>query len=186
MSKKELLSRKLIEIGAIKFGRFVLKSGRISNYYVDIKHASTVPDVLRIIAEELSERAKGYDIMAGMELGAVPLMAATSVISGVPYVIIRKKEKEHGIKDRIIGNVERGSKVVIVEDVTTTGGSALEVAEIVQSLGGLVDKIVCVVDREEGAEENLKKHGLKLDPILKISEIRELTSLHSHSETPSS
>jgi len=182
MSKKEILAKKLLEIGAIKFGRFILKSGRVSNYYVDIKYASTIPDILKIIAEIFSEKIKGYDIMAGIELGAVPLMAATSVISGVPYIIIRKKQKEHGIRDRIIGDIRSGSKVVIVEDVTTTGGSALEVAEIISSMGALVDKVVCVVDREEGAEKNLGDRGLKLDPVLRISDIK-VSGLTSGEET---
>jgi len=169
---KDILAKRLIEIGAIRFGSFVLKSGRISNYYVDIKYASTFPDVLKLIGEELSKRVSGYDLMAGIELGAVPLMAATSIVAGVPYLIIRKKEKEYGVRDRIIGNFEKGQRVVIVEDVTTTGSSALEVTDLLTSLGLIVEKIVCVVDREEGAAENIAKRNLIFEPILRISEIR--------------
>lgn len=169
---KEILSKKLIEIGAIRFGTFVLKSGRVSNYYVDIKYASTFPDVLKLIGEELSKKVSGYDIMAGIELGAVPLMAAASIIAGIPYLIIRKKEKEYGVRERVIGNFEKGQRVVIVEDVTTTGSSALEVADLLTSLGLTVEKIVCVVDREEGAAENIARRNIIFEPILRISEIK--------------
>ncbi len=169
---KEILSKKLIEIGAIRFGTFVLKSGRVSNYYVDIKYASTFPDVLKLIGEELYKKVSGYDIMAGIELGAVPLMAAASIIAGIPYLIIRKKEKEYGVRERVIGNFEKGQRVVIVEDVTTTGSSALEVADLLTSLGLTVEKIVCVVDREEGAAENIARRNIIFEPILRISEIK--------------
>src|SRR5919204_115100 len=108
----------LIACGAVKFGRFKLASGATSDYYVDIKKASTDPNVLRLMGEGLGKRVGGAQRIAGMELGAVPLAAAASLASGVPYLMVRKKAKEHGTASRIEGPFAPGEECVVVEDVT--------------------------------------------------------------------
>lgn len=101
---KEKLIELLKECGAIQFGKFVLTSGAISNYYIDIKKASTNPKILKKIAEAMVEYTEGYDVLAGMELGAVPLVVALSLETGIPYVIVRKEKREHGTSKQIEGN----------------------------------------------------------------------------------
>jgi len=102
MNKTELIDL-LKECGAIQFGRFVLTSGAISDYYIDIKKASTNPKVLKEIAKAMIEYSDGYDLLAGMELGAVPLVVALSLENNIPYVIIRKEKREHGTSKQIEG-----------------------------------------------------------------------------------
>ena len=92
MEKEEIINL-LKKCGAIQFGRFVLTSGAVSDYYINIKKATTDPKILKKIAISMSEYAKGYDLIAGMELGAVPLIVALSLETKIPYVIIRKEKK---------------------------------------------------------------------------------------------
>jgi len=161
----------LVSCGAVKFGDFTLTSGRRSKYYIDIKRASTDPKILKIIAEEMRGFAKGYDLIAGMELGAVPIAVALSLATNKPFVIIRKERKEHGTGRRIEGPDVRGKRVLIVEDVTTTGGSVKKAIDILREYGAEVDKVVTVVDREEGAKENLAREKIELIPLVTKREI---------------
>ena len=119
--EKEGLIQLLKNCGAIQFGRFVLTSGAVSEYYIDIKKASTNPKTLRTIAQSLSDYVEGYDMIAGMELGAVPLIVALSLETDLPYVIIRKEQRSHGTGKQIEGETVSGKKVLIIEDVTTSG-----------------------------------------------------------------
>ena len=168
-NKKELINL-LKECGAIKFGRFVLTSGAVSDYYVDIKKASTKPDVLKRIVEMLADYAKGYDYIAGMELGAVPLIVALSLETGIPYVIIRKEKKGHGTDKQIEGDDITNKKVLIIEDVTTSGGSVVKTINIIRKNKGLVDEVLVVVDRESGAEEKLSNHDVSFIPLISVSD----------------
>ena len=161
----------LISCGAVKFGDFILTSGKRSNYYVDIKQASTNPGILRVIAKEMKDYATDYDIVAGMELGAVPIAVALSLESGKPFVIVRKQEKAHGTKKFIEGEDVKGKKVLVVEDVTTTGGSVIRAVKILRENGAIVDKVITVVDREEGAKERLNEENVELIPLVTKSEI---------------
>jgi orotate phosphoribosyltransferase len=170
MEKKELANL-LKECGAIQFGKFVLTSGAISDYYIDIKKASTNPKILKKIAEEMIEFSKGYDILAGMELGAVPLVVALSLETNIPYVIIRKEKREHGTSKQIEGEKVNGKRVLIIEDVTTSGSSVVKTIQIIRENKGIVDEVICVVDRESGAEEKLKNADVSFIPLLSISDI---------------
>lgn len=161
----------LISCGAVKFGKFVLTSGKESNYYIDIKQASTNPEILRTIAEEMKKYAEGYDMIAGMELGAVPIAVALSLATNKPYVIVRKETKAHGTRKLIEGRDVNGKKVLVVEDVTTTGGSVIKTIEILRQNGAEIDRVVTVVDREEGARERLTEHNVELIPLVPATEI---------------
>jgi len=160
------LIRRLKEVGAVKFGEFVLSSGQRSNVYIDVKHACTYPDILKLIAELMGEEAKDidFDKIACIELGGVPIAVALSLKLEKPVVIFRKHKKEYGVKDDCIGVVNPGEKFVVVEDVTTTGKSALSVVERVEKRGGRVVAILSVVDR--GANLKNLKSILKLDDII--------------------
>lgn len=163
------LSKQLLSTGAIKFGDFTLTSGKKSKYYVDVKDAATHPELLRLVAEIFSSRISGSKI-AGVELGAVPLLIATALDRNVEYIIIRK-ERKHGTNKLMVGEVSPGEKVEIIEDVVTTGNSVLKAANYLRENGAIVEKVFCVVDREEGGVELLKENGIELYPIIKISEI---------------
>jgi orotate phosphoribosyltransferase len=170
MNKKELV-QSLKGCGAIQFGRFVLTSGAVSDYYIDIKKASTNPEILKKIAEALAEYTDNYDAIAGMELGAVPIIVALSLETGIPYVIIRKEKREHGTSKRIEGLDVKGKKVLIIEDVTTSGGSVVKTIQILRENQALVDEVVVVVDRESGAEEKLHNANVNFIPLLSVSDI---------------
>ena len=170
MDKKELIEL-LKDCGAIQFGRFVLTSGAISDYYIDIKKASTKPMILKKIATVMSEYTEGYDLLAGMELGAVPLVVALSLETNIPYVIIRKDKREHGTGKQIEGEDVKGKKVLIIEDVTTSGGSVVKTIQILRENKALVDEVLAVVDRESGAEEKLRKVEVSFTPLLSVSDI---------------
>ncbi|HDD57262.1 MAG TPA: orotate phosphoribosyltransferase [Thermoplasmatales archaeon] len=161
----------LKECGAIKFGKFVLTSGAVSDYYIDIKLASTNPEILKEIAKRMSKYADGYDAIAGMELGAVPLAVALSLETRIPFVIVRKEKKGHGTGNLIEGASVNRKKVLIVEDVTTSGGSVLKTIDILRRAGAVLDRVIVVVDRESGAEEKIEKSGLEFVPLIKVSEI---------------
>jgi len=169
--KREKLIQQLKDCGAIKFGRFVLTSGAISDYYIDIKKASTEPRTLRLIAQEMSGYTKGYDMLAGMELGAVPLVVALALETDIPYVIIRKEKREHGTSKQIEGGEVKGKSVLIVEDVTTSGGSVVKTIQILRENQAEVEKVLTVVDREAGAKETLKKLEVQFIPLVSVSEI---------------
>ncbi len=161
----------LISCGAVKFGDFILTSGKRSSYYIDIKQASTNPRILKLIASKMKDYVAGYEIIAGMELGAVPIAVALSLESEKPFVIVRKQEKTHGTKKLIEGGDVNGKRVLIVEDVTTTGGSVIRAIKILRENGAIVDKVVTVVDREEGAKEKLSEENVDLVPLVTKSEI---------------
>lgn len=166
-----MLKQYLKECGAFKTGEFTLTSGKKSNFYVDIKQASTNPKILAEIAREMKSLIKDERRIAGMELGAVPLAVAVSLESGLPYVIIRKRERTHGTGKLIEGNMKAGERILLVEDVTTSGSSLVKAAEIVRQAKGVVDRALVVVDREEGASELLAENGILLVPLVRVSEM---------------
>jgi len=151
----------LKELKVVQSGEFILTSGRKSNYFVNIKRASTNPAVLREIGKAIAPHVGGAKI-AGMALGAVPLAVATALETNRPFVMVRKEQKDHGTKDLIEGEVFPGEKFIIVEDVATTGGSTMKVVTALREKGANVSKAIVVVDREEGAREMLKEHGIEL------------------------
>jgi orotate phosphoribosyltransferase len=162
----------LKKCGAVKIGKFILASGKESNYYIDIKRASTSPEILKEIGKELAKRIESStNKIACVELGAVPLAVAASLEAKIPFVIIRKQPKGHGTNKLIEGDVTRGERVTIIEDVTTTGTSVAKAVDILRDAGASVEEVLVVVDREEGALELLANKKVKLLPIVKASEI---------------
>ena len=166
-----MLKDELINCGAVLFGEFTLTSGAKSSYYVDIKKASTNPGVLKKVAKEMAAHVDGIDMIAGMELGAVPIAVAVALETGKPYVIIRKGERTHGTGKQIEGDPVAGKRVLIVEDVTTSGGSTIKSVEILRDAGASVDKALVVVDREAGAIPKLADMGVNLIPMVTVKEL---------------
>jgi orotate phosphoribosyltransferase len=146
--------------GAVEYGSFVLASGEKSSWYLDIKTAVTDPGLLGTIGDEIAHITR-FDVVAGVAVGGVPIAVATSLASGKPYAIIRSSAKSHGKSGMVIGRVE-GRSVLLVEDVTTSGGSALYGVEILRSQGATIDTVVTVVDRQAGATRKLADAGVRL------------------------
>ncbi|WP_407355681.1 orotate phosphoribosyltransferase [Methanolobus sp. WCC5] len=170
---KRALIDALKACGAVKFGDFTLASGKKSSYYIDIKKASTDPATLAVIAKEAAKVIKGLDIdcIGGVVLGGVPLATALSLEAGLPLVLIRKSEKDYGTGGRFVGEFKNGSKILLIEDVTTSGGSVIDAIAAIREAGAVVDRVITVVDRESGAEKNLSDVGVKLVPLVRASDL---------------
>lgn len=169
---REQLARALVECSAVEFGDFTLASGRRSDVYVNVKRATTRPAVLRLCAKAMAEHVGGADRVAGVELGAIPLAVAVSLETGLPFIMVRKKPKDHGTQSLLEGELEVADEVVLVEDVTTTAGSAARAVEVLRESGARVDRVVVVIDRGEGATEALAAAGARLIPILTLNDLR--------------
>lgn len=169
------LSEALKGCGALQSGDFVLASGARSEYYIDIKKASTDPKVLRIIAEEMAatmkERGIRPDRIAGVVLGSVPLAAALALETGIPYVMVRKERKDHGTGKLIEGDLSKGDRVLVVEDVVTSAGSSVSAIGTLRGAGAEVTDIISVIDREAGGKAALEGIGVILHPLVTASEI---------------
>jgi orotate phosphoribosyltransferase len=166
-----MLKQMLMDLKVVQTGEFILASGKKSNYFVNIKRASTNPQVLREIGREMAKHVGDEQKIAGMALGAVPLAVAVALETGKPFVMVRKEPKDHGTKELIEGEVIPGERFVIVEDVATTGGSTLKVVNALRAKGAQVFKAIVVVDREEGATDALKEHGIELVSIFKAKDL---------------
>ncbi|MFD1598014.1 orotate phosphoribosyltransferase [Halobellus rarus] len=169
MTNDELIAA-LRDADAVKFGEFELSHGGTSEYYVDKYLFETDPHCLRLIAEAFAEELCG-EKLAGVALGAVPLVAVTSVETDTPYVIARKQAKEYGTGNRIEGRLAEGEEVVVLEDIATTGKSALDAVEALRDAGAVVDRVLVVVDRQEGARERLAEADVELDALVTADDL---------------
>ncbi len=143
-------------------GDFLLSSGQRSKYYLDKYRFSTHPTLLKPIAEGLAALLPtGLTVLAGVELGAVPLVTALSLETGLPFVIVRKGAKDYGTAKLLEGVLPENAKLALVEDVLTTAGQAIRAANILKDLGASIEKIVYVVDREQGADANIRSAGFE-------------------------
>ena len=150
---------------------FVLASGRSSNFFFDMKRTMFDSEGAALLADLLFAAIKEDDVeyIGGLETGAIPIVAALCARSWpekpVKGFFVRKENKGHGTDQRIDGLLQRGSKVILFEDVTTTGGSAMQAVNQARQLDCTVLKVVSVVDRLEGAEENFRAAGIKFDSL---------------------
>jgi orotate phosphoribosyltransferase len=165
--------RLLLDSGAVKFGHFRLTSGRESDVYVDVKQAWTHPARLRTLAQALAARVHGESLLGGIELGAVPLVVATALETGLPYLVVRKPGREHGTARRYEGEIAPGAHCLLIEDVVTTGGSVAATVELLREAGARIDRVVAVIDREEGGRERLASLGVRLESLETLSHLRE-------------
>jgi orotate phosphoribosyltransferase len=162
---------------ALLHGDFLLRSGRRSPYYLDKYRFETRPDLLgplgELLAAAVAEHEPDSDRLAGPELGAVALAAATSLASGLPFLIVRKEAKGYGTENRLEGVFEPGERVCLVEDVVTSGGAAVEAVEALRAAGLECGTALCVVDREEGGADALARHMVRLRALFRASELLE-------------
>ena len=172
--KEELLE--LLKKDAYKKGEFTLSSGKTSEHYVNCKPVTlsgrglTLASLLILMHVET-------DVVAGLTLGADPLVSGVSVVSAldrrlVNGLIVRKEAKGHGTQAWIEGPLPKeGTKITVLEDVTTTGGSAIKAVEKLREAGYVVDRVVTIIDREEGADALMKETELELGSIFKLSDL---------------
>lgn len=160
------LAKSIADVALLR-GTFTLRSGRISNYYLDKYLFSTRPEVLSELGKLFAERIKPLNParLAGAELGGIPLVTVASLHTGLPCIFVRNQKKDYGTAKQLEGVLNRGDKVVIVEDVATTGGQALEAAAVLQAGGANVLAIIATIDRQEGARENVEKAGIRFEAL---------------------
>lgn len=165
------IADRIEESGAIKRGSFRLSDDSMSDYYVDKYVFETRPELLARITDTLAERVdEEYDLIAGPSLGAVPLVTSLSLQLGINSVFIRKGSGLRGTQARIEGDVRKGMRAIVIEDVTMTGGTAVESARILEESGAVVERIVSVVDRNEGAADRIRESGYEFEPVVTIGE----------------
>jgi orotate phosphoribosyltransferase len=165
---RDELARRLAE-RALLHGDFVLRSGRRSSVYLDKYRFETDPSLLAPLAEALAVEAARVDPdahrLAGPELGAVPLVTALALRDGRTFVIVRGQTKEYGTANRLEGVYEAGERVLLVEDIVTSGGAALEAVVALREAGLIVERALCVLDRGEGGSEAMAEAGVTLHPL---------------------
>lgn len=170
MTRDELIGR--IKETAYLEGDFLLRSGRRSNYYLDKYRFETQPDILKQLGAMFAEYVTPETTrIAGAELGGVSLAAAASMASCIPFVIVRNAKKDYGTSNAFEGVIEAADKVLIVEDIATTGGQVLEAAQQIVQLGASVVAIVAVIDRLEGARENIESAGFRFESLMTTSDL---------------
>ncbi len=170
-AKLKQLGDRLVEAALLK-GDFLLSSGTRSDYYLDKYLFETRPDLLRDVTTELLNLVPDdVDRLAGPELGAVPLVACMCLVGNLPYVIVRRKPKAYGTGRHFEGQIAVGERVVLVEDVITSGNQALTAADHLRKFGVELDVVICVLDREEGAQLKFSEQDLELRPLFTSSQL---------------
>jgi orotate phosphoribosyltransferase len=161
-------------------GPFRLASGGTSDYYLDMKPSTFSPEGLNLIADivyAMVREDQSVEAVGGLELGALPITSAVSMRSfserPIEGFVVRKEKKDHGTAKKIDGNFRENSTVVLFEDVTTQGGSVMEAVRAVRARGATVTRIITIVDRLEGAAENLRKEGIALQAVFTIRDLRQ-------------
>ncbi|MEX2670875.1 MAG: orotate phosphoribosyltransferase [Phycisphaeraceae bacterium] len=153
------LAKRIADVALLR-GSFTLRSGRTSDYYLDKYLFSTQPDILRELGKCFAKRIEEQTTrLAGAELGGIPLVAAASLATGLPCLFIRNQKKDYGTSQQLEGKLEANDRVVLLEDVCTTGGQILEAAKVIEATGAQVTQIIGTIDREEGARENIEAAG---------------------------
>ena len=158
---------------ALLEGEFTLRSGRKSRYYLDKYLFETRPELLRELARRFAERVSEHvDRLAGAELGGIALAAAAALETNKPFVIVRNSRKAgYGTGKLIEGTLDPGDRVLLVEDVATSGGQAIEAMKTLADAGAAVEGVVVVIDRQEGGRENVEQAGFAFSALFTIRDL---------------
>jgi orotate phosphoribosyltransferase len=171
MERSELALR-VYETSHIE-GHFILRSGKSSNEYFDKYLFEATPLLLKAIAQHMvSMVPDNCDALAGLEMGGIPVVTMLSQLTRLPALFVRKRAKEHGTCKLAEGPDVAGKHLVVVEDVVTSGGQIIESTKALRALGATVTDVICVIDRELGADENLAKQNLAFRALFTISELK--------------
>ncbi len=173
---KEQLILDLHTVSAVKFGKFKLKSGIISPYYLDLRVLVSYPHLLQLTSDVFWEKLRVlyFDVIAGVPYTAIPIATAVGVGHMQTMIFVRKERKDHGTKKLIEGEYHNGQKILLVDDVITNGESKLETIKTIEEAGLKVEYIVVLVDRGQGGPELLKKLGYKCISIYNTEQIFEI------------
>ena len=170
MNREALAKR--IGTTAILHGEFTLRSGRTSTWYIDKYLFTTQPDILLALGELFAEKIpEETTLLAGAELGGIPLVTTAAMATNLPCIFIRNQKKEYGTSNQLEGRLSATDCVVIVEDVATTGGQVLEAATTIQDSGATVIAIIAVIDRCEGARENIESSGFVFESLFTTADL---------------
>lgn len=165
----------LLKSNSLRFGVFTLASGKQSAYYIDLRVLPSFPEYFRLgisaLKDMVAEKAGLFDTFASVPTSGLVFGSALAYEMNKPFVYVRKEPKAYGTNKMIEGFLEPGSKVIIVDDVATTGSSVSSAVEIMRANGGIVEDVVALVDRHEGAEDKLKKMGVKLSAVVGINDL---------------
>lgn len=176
-TKKVELAKILHKIDALKFGLFKLTSGKVSPYYIDLRIVPSFPDAFRQICDFYGESItsqvglKNFDRIAGIPIAGIPFASQIAYNLKKPFLYVRKGVRLHGRQRRVEGILVSGDRVLLVDDLVTTGLTLKKAAAAVTTEGGIVKEAVALLDREEGGKEKLAKNGIQLHALLKISEV---------------
>ncbi|MBW8010564.1 MAG: orotidine-5'-phosphate decarboxylase [Chloroflexi bacterium] len=167
------LAQNLFEAGCVKFGQFTLKSGLESPIYIDLRQLASYPNLLTQVAKAYQDILKGFtfDRIAAIPYAGLPIGTAVSLGGNWPMIYPRKEVKEYGAKAEIEGEFKTGEKVVVIDDLTTTGGTKFEAFEKLENAGLKVKDIVVLIDRESGAKEALAEAGYRLHAVFGLAEL---------------
>lgn len=163
----------LLELGCVRFGTFTLKSGLQSPIYLDLRRLVSHPPLLRQVAAAYADLLRGltYDRIAALPYAALPIGTAVSLLTGDPLIYPRKEVKTYGTKAAIEGLYRPGERVVLLDDLATTGGSKIEAAEKLRTVGLVVEDVVVLIDRQSGAREELARHRLRLHAAFTLRDL---------------
>lgn len=177
LDKKDKMANILFKIDAVKFGVFKLSSGKASPYYIDLRVIPSFPDAFREICDFYAETItnqiglKNFDRIAGIPLAGIPFASQIAYNLRKPFLYVRKGVKLHGRERRVEGVLASGDRVLLIDDLLTTGLTLQTAADAVRAEGGVVTEAIVFLDREEGGRALLEKSGIKLHSLFKISEI---------------
>lgn len=177
LDKKEKMANILFKIDSVKFGVYKLSTGKASPYYIDLRVIPSFPDAFREICDFYAEYItsqiglKNFNRIAGVPVAGLVFASQVAYNLKKPFLYVRKGIKLQGRERRVEGILVSGDKVLLVDDLVTTGLTLRKAAEAVRAEGGIVTEAVAFLDREEGGKKLLEKSGIKLYPLLKISEI---------------
>lgn len=170
MNRSQLAAR--IAQCSVLHGSFTLRSGRTSSWYIDKYRFTTLPDVLEgLAALAAAALPEGTDRVAGAELGGVPLAAATAIAANKPCLFVRNQKKDYGTAQRFEGALEAGDGIVLLEDIATSGGQAIEAARDLEAAGAQVLGILVMVDRMQGAREAVEAAGFQFNALFTVQDL---------------
>ena len=174
MTTNSQLARQIYQTARIT-GEFLLRSGANSHQYFDKYLFEANPALLKQIATAMQPLVPetGVDALAGLEMGGIPIVTMLSQVTGLPALFVRKKAKEYGTCKLAEGGEINGRKLLIIEDVVTSGGQILLSAADLRERGAVVDTVLCVIDREAGGKEKLAADGLQLRPLFTMTQLEE-------------
>jgi len=168
--------RVLVKTGALKFGLFTLSGGKLSPYYLDLRILPSFPDAFQKSVELLVENAKkivGVDKIAGIPTGGLPWASVLAFSLSKPLVYTRKDVKTHGRERKVEGVLSPGDRVLLIDDVITTGKNTTTALQSLRGEGGVVEHALVLLDREEGGKSHLEVSGVELHSVVRISEVAQ-------------